>query len=72
MILYRSDILHAGGDNRSSKPRNLLSLSLGRDSIDPEQWDFSYSPDPTLRAARRSYGDLLEEGDARFPGEPLA
>lgn len=67
VIIYRSDILHAGGDNRSRKARHLLSLSLGRDVIDPEQWDLSYSPDPTLRAAPRSYGDLLEEGDAPVP-----
>lgn len=59
VILYRSDVMHAGGDNRSERPRKLLSLSIARDVITPAQWALSYSPDLTLRSEPRTYGDLL-------------
>jgi ectoine hydroxylase-related dioxygenase (phytanoyl-CoA dioxygenase family) len=67
VILFRSDLMHAGGDNRSERPRNLLSLSIGRDVVNPDQWDLSYSPDPTLRANPQTYGDLLKEMDSPVP-----
>lgn len=67
VILFRSDVMHAGGDNRSERPRNLLSLSIGRDVINPDQWSLSYSPDPTLRANPQTYGDLLKETETPFP-----
>jgi hypothetical protein len=60
VIIYLSDLLHAGPDNRSSRPRRLFSMSIGRDIIDPKSWHAGYSPHPSLIASPMSYGDLLD------------
>jgi ectoine hydroxylase-related dioxygenase (phytanoyl-CoA dioxygenase family) len=36
VILYRSDLLHAGPDNRSRHPRQFFGMSIARDMIDPK------------------------------------
>lgn len=60
VILYRSDLLHAGPDNRSPHPRRLFSLSIARDIVEPKFWHDGYSPHPTLAAHPICYGDLLD------------
>lgn len=60
VILYASDLLHAGPDNRSPHPRQLFSMSIAREMIEPRRWHAGYSPHPTLIASPMSFGDLLE------------
>jgi ectoine hydroxylase-related dioxygenase (phytanoyl-CoA dioxygenase family) len=60
VILYRSDLLHAGPDNRSAEPRRLFGMSIARDIIDTKYWHDGYSPHPTLTADPMTFGDLLE------------
>ncbi len=60
VILYRSDLLHAGPDNRSPHPRRFFGMSIARDIIDPKYWHDGYSPHPTLTAHPMSFGDLLD------------
>lgn len=59
VILYRSDLLHAGPDNRSPHPRRFFSMSIARDIIEPKFWHDGYSPHPMLTAHPMSLGDLL-------------
>jgi ectoine hydroxylase-related dioxygenase (phytanoyl-CoA dioxygenase family) len=59
-ILYRSDLLHAGPDNRSPQPRRLFSMSIARDIVEPKFWHDGYSPHPTLIAQPLCLGDLLD------------
>lgn len=59
VILYRSDLLHAGPDNRSSRPRRFFGMSIARDMIETKYWHDGYSPDPTLTANPLTLGDLL-------------
>ena len=60
IILYLSDLLHAGPDNRSPHPRRLFSMSIARDTIEPKRWHAGYSPHPTLAARPLCFGDLLD------------
>lgn len=60
IILYRSDLLHAGPDNRSPQPRRFFGMSIARDIVEPKYWHDGYSPHPTLTAHPMSFGDLLE------------
>lgn len=60
VILYRSDLLHAGPDNRSTRPRQFFGMSIARDHLAPKYWHDGYSPHPTLLADPLSFGDLLE------------
>jgi ectoine hydroxylase-related dioxygenase (phytanoyl-CoA dioxygenase family) len=60
VILYRSDMIHAGPDNRSPRPRRLFGMSIARDIIEPKYWHDGYSPHPSLIAAPLRFGDLLE------------
>lgn len=60
VILYRSDLLHAGPDNRSPHPRRFFSMSIARDMVDAKYWHDGYSPHPTLAARPTSLGDLLD------------
>lgn len=65
VILYASDLLHAGPDNRSPDPRRLFSMSIAREAIDAKRWQAGYSPHPSLIASPMSFGDLL---DVPLPG----
>ncbi len=71
VILYRSDLLHAGPDNRTPQPRRFFGMSIARDIIDPKYWHDGYSPHPTLLAHPMSFGDLLDcpplPAEARAP-----
>lgn len=67
IILYRSDLLHAGPDNRSPSPRRFFGMSIARDIIEAKYWHDGYSPHPTLTAHPMSLGDLL---DFTPPAEP--
>jgi hypothetical protein len=60
VILYRSDLLHAGPDNRSPHPRRFFGMSIARDIIEPKYWHDGYSPHPTLIARPMCFGDLLD------------
>lgn len=60
VILYRSDLLHAGPDNRSPHPRRFFGMSIARDIIEPKFWHDGYSPHPTLTAHPMCFGDLLD------------
>lgn len=60
IILYRSDLLHAGPDNRSARPRRFFGMSIARDIVEPKFWHDGYTPHPTLTAHPMSFGDLLE------------
>lgn len=59
VILYRSDLLHAGPDNRSATPRRFFGMSIARDMIETKYWHDGYSPHPSLVAQPMSFGDLL-------------
>ena len=59
VILYRSDMLHAGTDNRTSRPRYFFSMSIARDLIHPGLQREGYSAHSTLVAAPKTLGDLL-------------
>ncbi|HEY7654635.1 MAG TPA: hypothetical protein VIG07_17600 [Methylomirabilota bacterium] len=59
VIIYRSDILHAGPDNRSEHPRYFLNINLARDVIHPEAWHNGYSPHSSLRAKPMTLGELI-------------
>jgi ectoine hydroxylase-related dioxygenase (phytanoyl-CoA dioxygenase family) len=60
VILYRSDLLHAGPDNRSEKPRRFFGMSIARDIVEPKYWHDGYSPHPSLIEKPMSFGDLLD------------
>ena len=60
VILYRSDLLHAGPDNRSPHPRRIFGMSIARDMIETKYWHDGYSPHPTLTAHPLCLGDLLD------------
>ena len=59
-IIYRSDILHAGPDNRSRKPRYFFNINLARDVIHPDAWQNGYSPHSSLRAKPMTLGELID------------
>ena len=59
VILYRSDLIHAGPDNRSPAPRRFFGMSIARDMIETKYWHDGYSPDPSLTANPLTFGDLL-------------
>ncbi|WP_326524693.1 hypothetical protein [Sphingomonas sp.] len=67
VILYRSDLLHAGPDNRSPQPRRFFSMSIARDIVEPKFWNDGYSPHPTLVADPMCFGDLLDFLPAPVP-----
>lgn len=60
VIVYRSDLLHAGPDNRSPHPRRLFSMSIAQEVIEPRLWHAGYSPHPSLKARPMCLGDLLD------------
>lgn len=60
VMLYRSDLIHAGPDNRSPQPRRFFGMSIARDIIERKYWHDGYSPHPTLLAAPLTMGDLLD------------
>jgi ectoine hydroxylase-related dioxygenase (phytanoyl-CoA dioxygenase family) len=60
VILYRSDLLHAGPDNRTANPRRFFGMSIARDMIEHKYWHDGYSPHPTLAADPMTLGDLLD------------
>jgi hypothetical protein len=60
IIIYRSDILHAGPDNRSRDPRYFMNINLARDVIHPAAWLNGYSPHSSLRAKPVTLGDLVK------------
>ena len=60
VIIYKSDMLHAGPDNRSLTPRRFFSMSFAREMIATKSWHTGYSPHPTLKASPISFGDLLD------------
>lgn len=59
VIVYQSDMLHAGPDNRSPQPRRLFSMSIAREEISAKRWHDGYSPHPSLIAQPLNLGDLL-------------
>lgn len=65
VILYQSDMLHAGPDNRSPAPRRLFSMSLARGPVTEKMWHSGYSPHPTLKERPMSFGDLLNHPAAQ-------
>lgn len=60
VILYRSDMLHAGPDNRSLKPRFFFGMSIARDIIFPKQWRDGYAPHTSLISEPKLLGELLD------------
>lgn len=68
VILYRSDLLHAGPDNRSPRPRRFFGMSIARDIIERKYWHDGYSPHPTLQAEPLCLGDLLDAPAATHHG----
>lgn len=59
VIVFRSDVIHAGPDNCSPQPRRLFGMSIARDIIDAEHRYDGYSPHPSLIAEPMCFGDLL-------------
>jgi hypothetical protein len=68
-ILYRSDLLHAGPDNRSTQPRRFFGMSFARDIVDHKFWHDGYSPHPSLSAAPMTLGDLLDTEPMAMPSQ---
>ena len=68
LIVYRSDLLHGGPDNRAPQPRRFFGMSIARDVIEHKYWHDGYSPHPTLTAQPLTYGDLLEAPALRVAG----
>jgi ectoine hydroxylase-related dioxygenase (phytanoyl-CoA dioxygenase family) len=64
VILYRSDMLHAGPDNHTDNPRYFFGMSIARDVVFEEQWREGYSSHESLLANPQNYGDLLNYQDA--------
>jgi ectoine hydroxylase-related dioxygenase (phytanoyl-CoA dioxygenase family) len=64
VIIYRSDIFHAGPDNQSVDPRYILSLNLARDVAHPELWQIGYAPHSSLIDHPVSIDDLLNVSTA--------
>lgn len=71
VILYRSDLLHAGPDNRSPHARRFFGMSIARDIIDPKYWHDGYSPHPTLTAHPLCLGDLLDSPTLAVPSRAV-
>ena len=71
VIVYRSDLLHAGPDNRSPKPRRFFGMSIARDIIETKYWHDGYSPHPTLTAHPQCFGDLLDMPPPNAPASSL-
>jgi ectoine hydroxylase-related dioxygenase (phytanoyl-CoA dioxygenase family) len=71
VIVYRSDLLHAGPDNRSGQPRRFFGMSIARDVIDSKYWHDGYSPHPTLTEHPLSLGDLLHAPALNAPAKAL-
>lgn len=59
VILYRSDMLHAGPDNRTDRPRFFFGMSIARDVVFEQQWREGYSSHESLLENPQTYGDLL-------------
>ena len=60
VIVYRSDLMHAGPDNCSPDPRRFFGMSIARDMIETKYWHDGYSPHPSLIAQPLCFGDLLD------------
>ncbi|WP_373488309.1 hypothetical protein [Blastomonas sp.] len=67
VILYRSDLLHAGPDNRLPHPRRFFGMSIARDIIEQKFWHDGYTPHATLTARPMCFGDLLDSPPLRAP-----
>ena len=59
VILYRSDMLHAGPDNHTDRPRYFFGMSIARDVVFEQQWREGYSSHESLVQNPKNYGDLL-------------
>lgn len=59
VILYRSDMLHAGPDNHTNRPRYFFGMSIARDVVFERQWREGYSSHESLLENPQTYGDLL-------------
>jgi len=64
VILYRSDMLHAGPDNKSDRPRLFFSMSILRDDVSTDVPEEGYSPHSSLVQKPTTLGDLLDRGSA--------
>lgn len=51
MIVYYSDMLHAGPDNRLAAPRYFFNMNIAREAISRESWQGGYTPHSSLLAA---------------------
>ncbi|MFM7403062.1 MAG: phytanoyl-CoA dioxygenase family protein [Erythrobacter sp.] len=60
VIMYRSDLIHGGPDNRASQPRRFFGMSIARDVIETKYWHDGYSPHPALTDNPMCLGDLLD------------
>jgi len=73
VILYRSDMLHAGPDNHTDRPRYFFGMSIARDIIFEKQWHEGYSPHASLLQNPQNFGDLLnhnpENGTTESPAK---
>lgn|GEM_PF-587592 len=72
VIVFRSDVIHAGPDNRSPRPRRLYGMSISRDIIDPEHLFDGYSPHPSLIAHPMTFGDLLNTPPLVVPSKNVS
>lgn len=70
VILYRSDLLHAGPDNRTVRPRRFFGMSIARDIIATKYWHDGYSPHPSLIEQPLTFGDLLAAPPLELRAEP--
>lgn len=59
VILYRSDMLHAGPDNHTDRPRYFFGMSIARDVVFEQQWREGYSSHESLLQNPQNFGDLL-------------
>lgn len=62
-VFYRSDVFHAGPDNRSELPRYLLSVNLARDRVHPELWGMGCAPHKTPLENPLTLADLQNSAE---------
>jgi ectoine hydroxylase-related dioxygenase (phytanoyl-CoA dioxygenase family) len=60
VVMYRSDILHCGPDNRSDTPRHFISVNISRDVIHEDEWSSGYTAHSTLKKSPQNVADFLK------------
>ena len=60
VIIYRSDMLHAGPDNCSTRPRYFFNINIAREMVHPVYGEEGYSSHSTLKENPLCLDDLIK------------